>query len=612
MPRVNTTDRQRLDALAAGMIGEARSTLSPRILSSNGFSNSYISILLEQVRCAYLAWALKYTGQIKTGDVIGIVGGSFSGLMLATALALCNNVIVYVFEKERRLMHRFLDKSHRFIAPNLNSRGLQNGFHPTTGSRFYDPPIFNWQADAASTVAANWCNEFNAHAATLPIFLLLGRAVRAAHILATAHSVTIRLDQPEGQIPPPPVRLDWLIDATGFGPESNPYGLVDSSYWDSGHRLIYDYVNPNSRVLVSGCGDSGIIELMHYAIKDFSHQRVDAFWPPARHLDLVIDQHLEAASFDDVTDWQDDWDLEELPLASELRWFRAVCRRAAEGYHGGPDDLDRARSRMFETLRRQVLLSPAFTGVRKRDWQALFDRLPMLSTTDQAAARKALAHVLDEESSIAICDVMQGIDVNKIIDMKALHAHRRISIEIVLNGLTPTPFTRQLSPFNVWLMYVMQTFPNVVYRPGKISVTQRESGDFDVRFASSAVERFDRVVTRYGPGVPERLVEPHADVETAGYLLVSPNATVMTRSGRRNIDLASHEIERARERATTSRLSRRGAEHKIEKGLYVSLLLAPKSLWPKSPPVGAQYTQRGLVRMIRDGVCPQFLHLDWR
>ena len=559
-----------------------------------------------------MAWALKYTGQIKTGDVIGIVGGSFSGLMLATALALCNNVIVYVFEKERRLMQRFLDKSHRFIAPNLNSRGLQEGFHPTIGSRFYDPPIFDWQADAASTVAANCCNEFNEHAAALPIFLLLGCEVRAENILATARSVTVRLDQPKGQIPPALVRLDWLIDATGFGPESNPYGLVDSSYWESGHRLIYDYVSPKSRVLVSGCGDSGIIELMHYAIKDFSHQRVDAFWPPARHLDLVIDQHLEAASFDDVTDWHDDWDLEELPLSSELRWFRAVCRRAAEGYHGGPEDLDRARSRMFETLRRQVLLSPAFKGVPKRDWQALFDRLPMLSTADQATARKAVARVLDEESSIAICDVMRSIDLTKLIDIKALHAHRRSSVEIVLNGLTPTPFTRQLSPFNVWLMYVMQTFPNVTYRPGRISVTPRTGGDFDVRFAGSAVERFARVVTRYDPGVPEPLVEPHGSAETPGYLLVSPKAAVMTRSGRRHVDLATHEIKRGRERARQWRMPRRGVEHRIEKRLYVSLLLAPKKFWPKVKPVSAQYTQRGLVRMIKDSVRPQFIHLKGR
>src|SRR5690606_32411887 len=103
---------------------EARSEKSERVLSSNGFSSTSISILHQQVRCANLAWALKFTGRLKPGHVIGIVGGSFSGMMLASALAMCNDVIVYIFEKERRLMQRFLDKSHRFISPNLNSRSL--------------------------------------------------------------------------------------------------------------------------------------------------------------------------------------------------------------------------------------------------------------------------------------------------------------------------------------------------------------------------------------------------------------------------------------------------------------------------------------------------------
>src|SRR3569832_2358681 len=144
---------------------------------------------------------------------------------------------------------------------------------------------------------------------------------------------------------------------------------------------------------------------------------------------------------------------------------------------------------------------------------------------------------------------MRSSDLTKLIDIKALHAHRRSSVEIVLNGLTPTPFTRQLSPFNVWLMYVMQTFPNVTYRPGRISVTPRTGGDFDVRFAGSAVERFARVVTRYDPGVPEPLVEPHGSTETPGYLLVSPKAAGGARGGRRRGGRAARGGGRGRGRA---------------------------------------------------------------
>ncbi len=237
MHRPRKSDRQRLVELAEGMIGEATSVGSPRVLSSNGFAHSSISILHQQVRCTNLAWALKFTGRIKPGHVIGIVGGSVSGLMLATVLAMSNDVIVYIFEKGRRLMQRFLDKSHRFIAPNLNSRSLSRAFHPTEGVRFYDPPIFEWEGDAASSVAIDWRNDFKGYADKLPIFCFFGRHVKPEHIKATSRSVRIESAPAGNDTEVPPIKLDWLIDATGFGPESNPFKLDDYSYWESGHRL---------------------------------------------------------------------------------------------------------------------------------------------------------------------------------------------------------------------------------------------------------------------------------------------------------------------------------------------------------------------------------------
>jgi hypothetical protein len=344
------------------MIREARSADSERILSSNGFSFEHISILHQQQRCANLAWALKYTGRLNVGDVIGIVGGSFSGLMLASALAMCNDVIVYVFEKQARLMQRFLDKSHRYISPNLNSRVLHKAYHPKHGARIYDPPIFKWDGDAASTIAVNWRNEFLAHSEKLPIFCFLDQEVKSHHIQANGDLVALQFDPLEDGSARPQIELNWLIDATGFGEEANPHELVDHSYWESGHRLIYNYLKPKARVLISGCGDSGLIEMMHYALRDFEHDKIDAFWPSARLLDLVIDQSLEAASFYDVTDCEDDWDLEELPLDSEVRWFRGVCRCAAESYYGGPDHLDVARRQIFDAIEKPVLAALARSG----------------------------------------------------------------------------------------------------------------------------------------------------------------------------------------------------------------------------------------------------------
>lgn len=604
MRRLNKADCKRLKALAEFMIAEASSSKSPRILSSNGFSRSSISILHQQMRCTNLAWALKFTGRVKTGDVIGIVGGSFSGLMLASTLAMCNDVIVYIFEKERRLMQRFLDKSHRFIAPNLNSRSLDNAFHPTLGRQFYNPPLFKWEGDAASTVAVEWRNEFKTHVAKLPVFCFLGREVTAQHIKATRRSVTIQFDPLENGMAVRPIKLHWLIDATGFGPESNRFKLDDYSYWESGHRLIYDYLKPKARVLVSGCGDSGMIEMMHYALRDFSHARVVDFWPSAPHLDINIDQSLERAAFDDVTQWQDDEDIEVLPLNSELRWFRGVCRRGAEGYFGGPNDLNCARLRIFSAIEMALLKSCFKKRARRRDWQSYFDLAPQASAEVQATVREKTAPILDEESSYAIRDVMNTINLTEIFDMDALHRLRRTNVEVVLNGVTPTPFTRQLSPFNVWLMHVMLSFPNVTYRQGLLTrVVKRRDGKFLARFKDGRQEIFDRVVTRYGPGSVSRLIHPKSPLEPAGYLLVPPRVKMMMNGdGGRYVDLAKQEVEQARRRLTRRRVSK-APEHQIEKTYFATALEVPRRLWTNP---SRQHTQAALVQMMKDRVRPNF------
>lgn len=603
MRRLGKADHKSLKALAERMIAEASSCESPRILSSNAFSRSSISILHQQMRCTNLAWALKFTGRVKTGDVIGIVGGSFSGLMLASTLAMCNDVIVYIFEKERRLMQRFLDKSHRFIAPNLNSRSLDAAFHPTLGRQFYDPPLFKWEGDAASTVAVDWRNEFKTLVAKLPVFCFLGREVTAQHIKTTKRSVTIQFDPLENGMAARPIKLHWLIDATGFGPERNQFKLDDYSYWESGHRLIYDYVKPKARVLVSGCGDSGTIEMMHYAIKDFSHARVAAFWPRAAYLDVVIDECLERAAFDDVTNWQDDWDLEELPLNPELRWFRGVCRRGAEGYLGGPNDLNCARRRIFNAIETALLRSCFKKRVKRGDWQGYFDLAPQASAKVQATVRKKTASILNEESSYAIRDVMNTINLTKIFDMDALHRLRRTNVEVVLNDVTPTPYARQLSPFNVWLMRVMLSFPNVIYRQGQLAkVVMQPDGKFLVRFKDGSQETFDRVVTRYGPGGASRLIQPKATQEPAGYLLIPPRVMIMNGDVGRYVDLAKQDVEQARQRLTRRRVSR-APQHQIEKTLFATALEVPRRLWTNS---SRQPTQAALVRMMTDGVRPNF------
>src|SRR4051794_5103155 len=186
IPRPDRASRNRLDELARKMIDQATCDSNPRVLSATGFAREDISIIHQQIRATNLAWALGHSGRVRTGDVIGIVGGSFSGLTIAVILALVNDAIVYVFEKGDELLPRFRDKAHRHLSPNLNSRALGPRFDPTSSAPEFRSPIFAWSAGRASDVAAFWANEFAEFDRKLPVFVFRDTEVRAEMIGATA------------------------------------------------------------------------------------------------------------------------------------------------------------------------------------------------------------------------------------------------------------------------------------------------------------------------------------------------------------------------------------------------------------------------------------------
>lgn len=493
--------RTALDELAANMIAEATSTESPNILSATGFARENISILHQQIRATNLAWALGWTGRVKPGDTVAIVGGSFSGMMLAVILALVNDAIVLVFEKEDALLARFRDKAHRHLSTNLNSRALGKNFDPSWSTPEYRSPIFAWPAGRASDVAAFWTGEYLAtYDQTLPIFVSRKSEVRPEMIkvLPAGLEIDFSLDAPHLAAVP----VDLLIDATGFGPEANPREVIDYSYWEAGHRLIYDHLVTPATVLISGCGDSGVIEALQYAIKDFSHADVEALWPIGVGLEAVVDVGLVGARLDAVFRNQD-IDRYETPVLSEIIWW--LDQRT---------DIERNPGILWpwsgEPWARPILdaieaaLAPYYAvfapggDIALASYDALESFVEALPFDTQFDARAAARQLGDEWISRSIEALAEDIELPPYTG--AIHAMARPGVEIILNGRTPTPYSRQLSPYNVWLMRLLLSFPSVRYVQGEIaSVAQNADRRFDVAFKDGTSLTVGRAVTRYGP-----------------------------------------------------------------------------------------------------------------
>jgi hypothetical protein len=394
--KVNAMDakaRAWLDEAANQMIEEAQAAGNKRIFSATGFARENISIVHQQLRCANLAWALSHTKRVGRGDVVAIVGGSFSGLMLAVALAIADDAIVYIFEKEKRLLPRFLDKSHRHLSPNLNSRYLGKRFDPDWSIPFFESPIFRWKPGVASDVAFEWLHEFESYQHKLPIFTFLGYDIAKRHIKPREDGLSIDLRSRKW----PHVRsidVDLLIDATGFGEEANPHDLADFSYWESGHRLIYDHLPKTCHVLVSGCGDSGIIEAMHYAIKDFRHELVEKLWPTRANLEAYLDVGLEEAKLDNILKSEDVGSYNSRVI-SEICWWLSTSYTLQESHSWSLRQAGAYAPPIFRAIDHVLRphLEAAYPGrdLRHLDWhlrEAFARRLPLKI---QLEVRKAVS-----------------------------------------------------------------------------------------------------------------------------------------------------------------------------------------------------------------------------
>jgi hypothetical protein len=236
-------------------------------------------------------------------------------------------------------------------------------FYPADSAPFYSPAIFSWKSAAASEVAHQWLGNFERYRRVLPIFVFPEWEVRPEDIQQHEQRIRIDLKRPE-KSHLQAVEVDLLIDATGFGEEANPRHVGDYSYWEAGHRLIYDHLPRECTVLVSGCGDSAIVEALHYTIEEFRHEFVENLWPHV-NLEPRLDIGLASAKLDHIL-LSVEIERYDGQVISELCWWLdtwhrldnwrgSECSLCREGPHAKP---------IFQAIEDalQSHLSKAFSG----------------------------------------------------------------------------------------------------------------------------------------------------------------------------------------------------------------------------------------------------------
>jgi hypothetical protein len=276
----STSERQAWDIVLA----EAETRI-PNLYSATFSARRFISIIDQQIRCFNLCYALSKSRRITKSSHLAIIGAGISGMTCAVALAMRHDCIVYVFERDTMLLRKFREAPFRYIHPDLNHRGgtdnpnLYNEPHKAT-----DFPLMNWSGNYGPLFAEELSRKFDHYRASSNIALYPGKTIVA--VRPKGQRVELELKETAK----PRLRVDKLsfdltIVASGFGNEPRDASSSDASYWHSGNPRHYEPPKfrlrrgAREKVLVSGNGDSGMIELAHLLLRDFQHGDIFSFLP---------------------------------------------------------------------------------------------------------------------------------------------------------------------------------------------------------------------------------------------------------------------------------------------------------------------------------------------
>jgi hypothetical protein len=254
-----------------------------------GCFESRITLYTQQVRALNLIYALS-DGFKKSGTRVAVIGAGAGGLTAAAAAGVCG-CRVSVFEMYPNPLDLIGPSHLRWLHPHIYEWPKPGSENSRAGL-----PLLDWTEGLAFEVVAKLLPGWAALAKAYNIELHCG--IRNLGVDRTADGKYLLRWNGEGPSPPsnalstPSGRGTWgsrsgsrmriqpfdiVILAVGFGVETanNQFPMI-SSYWyeDNINRDDRFTSKPVSRVLISGTGDGGLIDLLRYSFRHFRHERI--------------------------------------------------------------------------------------------------------------------------------------------------------------------------------------------------------------------------------------------------------------------------------------------------------------------------------------------------
>lgn len=226
-----------------------------------GCTARLLNVHAQQQRVFNLVWGLINEKVVKKNQPIAVIGAGISGITAASAL-LVAGYKVHLFERTADIIHLQRGNETRFLHPNIQEWPNEGFAYPLT-----QMPFMNWRAADAGHVIEQLFRQWESVLDIAGDRLVLVMNSTVGHLRWDT-----RTRQCFFQAQCSEKAYEAVILAVGYGIERPRYHTTPS-YWRND-----DLAQPvigregKKRILVSGTGDGGLIEVLRLTIKDFQHQ----------------------------------------------------------------------------------------------------------------------------------------------------------------------------------------------------------------------------------------------------------------------------------------------------------------------------------------------------
>ncbi len=514
----------------------------------NAFASFDISITAQRRRALNLGWALCQNNIVKNKSIIAVVGAGFSGLAIAVELALLKRCVVILIEKEKPFRH-FNQSAFRYIDKKFNISSSPGG---NTGHEDDFFPLFQWEADNAHVVVQKWLSEFEKYQRLLPIFLWNDLSCDSIEntrdnevLLKFSHfppDLTL--------LEPRQLTVQTCIIATGFGlEERSKRNVYDYSYWKSGAPFHYHSYKAKEKILISGGGDSGLIEVLHYLFHDFSHSDIKEILKPFEH--EYLDQLFSQTFYYRITKEYlspkkriEDDPLIKTPL---LVWYWSIKLLVFPDFPitelKYPKEvnsiylkIDRLVGRYIDNFCTYELVEYCsghsdYEHVSDDILERCYAKLCRLSKKRIDNIVDAVKHDLDNLKNSEIFELFKQPAFRDNIESLKNKIINNKNNNYTIYWIVPKkdPLAGSISPVYIPIIVALVKSGAVKFIDKRILRVKRTNNQMRVTFKDLSVRKFDRVATRHGPSrdniakrfkprYPEKIIESNEIVGTrAGY-----------------------------------------------------------------------------------------------